>query len=343
VRASQCASWSDGAMKRRDFLGLTLMAAASSSLPRIVYAQSAANSKLPKTAKDAPKHRFPIIDVHMHCYPADEILPSLPSPATGKVTGLKNGEAHLQACLAEMDRFNIVQGIVSGGSGDRLGAAMHWHDAAPNRLIAAAGVRGSEDTPLPDLGILRKAFQEGRLRVLGEVTAQYAGLSLSDAPYEPYLALAEELDIPVALHTGMGPAGTSYDPCCRGFRARLGNPALIEEVLNRHPKLRVNLMHASWPYLEEVLALMTVYPQVNADLGALGWGLPRAEFNAYLGALVRAGFGKRVMFGSDHMYWPELIGMSVEAVDSAAFLTPSEKRDIFYENAVRFYRLAKLG
>jgi predicted TIM-barrel fold metal-dependent hydrolase len=88
---------------------------------------------------------------------------------------------------------------------------------------------------------------------------------------------------------------------------------------------------------------MTIYPQVNADLGALGWGLPRAEFNAYLGAVMRAGFGKRVMFGSDHMYWPELIGISVEAVNSATFLTASEKRDIFYENSVRFYRLATSG
>jgi predicted TIM-barrel fold metal-dependent hydrolase len=278
----------------------------------------------------------------MHCYPADEVLPPLPNPATGKLTGLKNGEAHLQACLAEMKRFNIVKGIVSGGSGDRLGAAMHWHDSAPDRMIAAAGIRGSEDTPLPDIGVLRNAFQDGRLRVLGEVTAQYAGLSLSDPPYEPYLALAEEFDIPVALHTGMGPPGTSYDPCCRAFRARFGNPELVEDAMNRHPKLRLNLMHAGWPYLEETLAMLNMYPQVNADLGALGWGLPRAEFNAYLGALVRAGFGKRVMFGSDHMYWPELIGMSVEAVNSATFLTPSEKRDIFYENAVHFYRLERL-
>jgi predicted TIM-barrel fold metal-dependent hydrolase len=315
------------------------MVAASAAFSGIAGAQSGADSEPFSAAKNAAKQRLPIIDVHMHCYPADATLPSLSNPVTGKLTGLKTGEEHLKACLAEMNRLNIVKGIASGGSGDRLGAALHWHDAAPDRIIAAAGVRRSEDTPLPDIAVLRKAFQEGRLRVLGEVTAQYAGLSLSDPPYEPYLALAEAFDIPVALHTGMGPAGTPYDPCCHGFRARLGNPALIEEVLNRHPKLRVNLMHASWPYLEETLALMTIYPQVNADLGAMGWGLPRAEFNAYLGALMRAGFGKRLMFGSDHMYWPELIGMSVEAVDSATFLTHSEKRDIFYENAVRFYRL----
>jgi uncharacterized protein len=137
----------------------------------------------------------------------------------------------------------------------------------------------------------------------------------------------------------MGPPGISFDPCCRGFRASLGNPALIEDALNRHPKLRVSLMHAGWPYLQETIATMFVYPQVNADLGAVNWALPRAEFHSYLRALLRAGFGKRLMFGSDQMYWPEAIGMAVEAVDSATFLSPSEKRNIFYGNAARFFRL----
>jgi predicted TIM-barrel fold metal-dependent hydrolase len=84
---------------------------------------------------------------------------------------------------------------------------------------------------------------------------------------------------------------------------------------------------------------MFVYPQVHADLGALNWGLPRPEFHHYLGALMRAGFGKRLLFGSDHMYWPDLIGIAVDAVDSATFLTAAERRDIFYGNAVRFLKL----
>jgi uncharacterized protein len=280
----------------------------------------------------------------MHAYPADVAFPaSLINPATGKPTAVKNGEAHLQACLAEMNRLNIVKGVVSGGDGDRLAVASHWHETDPDRFIAGAGVRGSADIPLPAIGVLRKAFEEGRLRVLGEMTAQYAGLTLSDAKYEPYLALAEELDVPVSVHTGMGPPGISYDPCCRGFRASLGNPALIEEALNRHPKLRVNIMHGGWPYLQETIALMSIYPQVYADLGSIDWALPRPAFHAYLNTLVQSGFGTRVMFGSDQMYWPEAIGLAVEGIDSAAFLSPSEKRDIFYDNAARFLQLQPGG
>lgn len=280
-----------------------------------------------------------IIDVHLHAYPDEMPIPAAVNPATGKAVQLKNGAAHRAACLAEMKRLNIVKGIVSGGDGDRIAAAISWHDADPDRIIAGAGVRGSEDTPLPDLNQLRSAFKQGRLKVLGEVTTQYAGLTLDDPKYAAYLATAEELDIPVALHTGTMPPGMSFDPCCRKARARLGDPLLVEEALNRYPKLRLNLMHAGWPYLDDTISTLFHYPQVNADLGAINWLLPRAEFHHYFQALMRAGFGKRLMFGTDQMYWPEGISMAVEAVSSAPFLSPDEKDDIFFGNAARFYRL----
>ena len=51
------------------------------------------------------------------------------------------------------------------------------------------------------------------------------------------------------------------------------------------------------------------------------------------------------MFGSDQMVWPEGIGMAIEGIESASFLTAEQKRDILYNNAVRFLRLDenKLG
>jgi predicted TIM-barrel fold metal-dependent hydrolase len=312
----------DSTVRRRSF-GLAALGAVGFSLGASSLAQT----------------REPIIDVHLHAYPADEAIPDVPNPANGKKPGVKTGEEHRQAVLAEMKRLNVVKGVVSGGSGDRLAAAIRWRDADPNRFIAGAGIRGSEDTPLPPLDVLRKAFQDGKLGVLGEVTAVYAGATLGDLRYEPYLALAEEMDIPVALHTGPGPPGISYDPCCPKFRIALANPILVEDVLNRHPKLRLSLMHAGWPFLQETIAILMEYPQVYVDVGAGDWLLPRAEFHAHLGALMRAGFGKRILFGSDQMYWPEGIGLAIQGIESAPFLSPAEKRDIFYNNAVRFLKL----
>jgi hypothetical protein len=40
------------------------------------------------------------------------------------------------------------------------------------------------------------------------------------------------------------------------------------------------------------------------------------------------------------MYWPDGIGLAVEHVEAATFLTEEQKRDIFYNNAVAFYKLA---
>ncbi|MFH1681142.1 MAG: amidohydrolase family protein, partial [Candidatus Eisenbacteria bacterium] len=74
-------------------------------------------------------------------------------------------------------------------------------------------------------------------------------------------------------------------------------------------------------------------------LATINWIIPREEFQSYLRELVSAGFGKRLLFGSDQMVWPEAIRMAVEGIESAAFLTEEEKRDIFYNNAVRFLRL----
>lgn len=56
-------------------------------------------------------------------------------------------------------------------------------------------------------------------------------------------------------------------------------------------------------------------------------------------ALVRAGLGNRLMFGSDQMRWPEKIDEAIEAIEEADYLTAGQKRDILYNNAARFLRL----
>jgi predicted TIM-barrel fold metal-dependent hydrolase len=281
------------------------------------------------------QRRPPIIDVHIHAHRADRFgKAGIPNPVTGRPSAATTDEALLRAALSAMRRYNIVKAFASS----RLDSVERWRVAAPGLIVGGAQV--DRGIPTPDINQLRQLFASGRLGFVGEVGAQYLGLSPTDAKLEPYFALAEELDIPVAVHTGISAPNTPYE-CCPDFRASLGDPGLLEEVLIRHPKLRVNLMHAGYPYLQNTLAIMSVYPQVYADLGAIDWIIPREEFHAYLQALVRAGFGKRIMFGSDQMIWPEAIGMAIEGVESAKFLTYAQKRDIFYNNAVRFFRLDK--
>lgn len=281
------------------------------------------------------QERGPVIDMHLHAFGFDEFgNPPPPNDISGVVPAAQTDEAAMLATFAELKKYNIVLAVTSGSIAD----VTRWVAADPARLIAGAGI-GPMDA-LPDVTVLNRQAKAKQFAVLGELGLQYHGLSASDPKVAPYFAMAEQLDIPVALHTGLSAPGTTYT-CCPNFRTTLGSPATAEDMLARHPKLRIYLMHAGYPFLDETKAILYSYPQVYVDIGVINWMLPRAEFHAYLKALIDAGFGKRIMFGSDQMVWPDAIGMAIAAVDEADFLTPEQKRDIFYNNAAAFLRLDK--
>ena len=85
--------------------------------------------------------------------------------------------------------------------------------------------------------------------------------------------------------------------------------------------------------------MLYAFPNLYIDVGVIDWYIPKAEIYTYLKRLIDAGFGKRILYGSDQMQWPQAIGASIQAIESAPFLTKEQKRDIFYNNAVRFFRL----
>ena len=90
---------------------------------------------------------------------------------------------------------------------------------------------------------------------------------------------------------------------------------------------------------DEMIAMLYMYPHLYADISTITWIVPRTAFHDYLSRLVKAGFSQRLMFGSDQMIWPEPIGLAVEAIETADFLTEQQRRDIFFDNAVRFFEL----
>ena len=89
-----------------------------------------------------------------------------------------------------------------------------------------------------------------------------------------------------------------------------------------------------------MIAMLCAHPQLYVDTGIIDYAYPRADFHAYLKRLIDAEFGKRIMFGSDQMIWPDAIGYAVEGIESAAFLSNEQKRDILCNNAARFLRLS---
>ena len=178
----------------------------------------------------------------------------------------------------------------------------------------------------------------GQISVIGELGFQYDGIAIDDPRFETLWVAAEAQDLPVSIHFGPGPPGVAYMPGS-GYRARLSSPLALEDILVRHPRLRVNVMHAGFPMLDDTLALLYAHPQVYVDTGVIVYTQPRAAFYRYLQALVDAGFGQRIMFGSDQMVWPETMERAIAVIREAPFLSEAQKRDILYNNAARFLRL----
>ncbi len=162
---------------------------------------------------------------------------------------------------------------------------------------------------------LRKEYVEGRFEGLGEIATQYYGYRPDDEALAPYFSLAAELDLPAHIHTlGIGaPLPT--------FRSSAGNPLLLEEVLARHSNLRLFVENSGFPFTQEWVAMTYQYPQLYGEVSTATWIVDRNAFYRHLRTLVESGLSKRIMFGSDQMQWPETIGIAVEAIQSAGFLT----------------------
>lgn len=252
----------------------------------------------------------PIIDVHVHA--------------------VSTADSVLNAVVAEMDRHNVVAAVASTLV---LPRTLAWA-ARDARFIPSLAFR---DTTM-HIDTVRALLKRGAVRALGELGFQYAGLRPDDPRFEKYFALAEELDVPVAIH--MTGDALPNEP---KFRVAMGDPMFLEEVLIRHPKLRISIMHAGLPFLESTLAIMRRYPQVYADLSKISdaRAYPREQFHEYLHALMRAKLGSRLMYGSDSA-GPGAFAPSIEGITSAAFLTDAQRKAILCDNAAQFFRLDRM-
>lgn len=231
----------------------------------------------------------PVIDMHLHalqaadqgpppvtiCAPYDDMPVRDPRWDAGRYFAETFGKARCRhplvsapdddtlraRSLAYLERYNIT--AVTSGAADMVEA---WRRAAPARIIPALMFAGAD---LPPIARLRELHAAGRLAVLGEIGTQYDGIAADDPKLEPYYALAEELDIPVAIHMGPGPPGAPY--LGMRYRMRLTDPLSLEEVLVRHPRLRLYVMHAGWPMADRMIALMYAHPQVYVDTGVIDY------------------------------------------------------------------------
>ena len=304
-----------------------------------------------------PVHGGPVIDMHLHALPMDELPPGAPScPGDQNVlfppidprkpldfSVFATCDKPLFAASSDVDlrdrslaalRQHNVRRAITDGTVERVA---DWRKVAGGEVILPGVAFGKRvEKPLAEL---RRLHAAGKLAVMAEVAIQYRGHQPADARYQAYFALAEDLDIPVGIHLGEGPPAAARFPGYETYRVDAGSPLLLEDVLRKHPQLRIYVMHYGSPLVDEMIAMMFTYPNLYVDVALNNWGFPRAQFHDALKRMVDAGFIKRIMFGSDQMYWPDAIGEAIKSIETAPFLDADQKRDILYNNAARFLRL----
>ena len=230
------------------------------------------------------KNPPPVIDVHVHAIDGNfpGLAPMCPNTAKFTASDPKEKEdpfgwvkeqctpslypsapgEYMKDVLAEMERLNVT----AVAFGDPA-SVQKWKDAAPARIIPGTsfqnGMAPGQRTALEEL---RKDFTSGGFKVMGEIGLQYEDISPSDPSVDRYFALAEELDIPVAIHMGTGGSGRA-NVMMPKFRGSMGNPLLLEELLARHPKLRVQVMHAGYPMIDNMLTSAGEFARLRGRCG----------------------------------------------------------------------------
>jgi aminocarboxymuconate-semialdehyde decarboxylase len=219
------------------------------------------------------------IDVHNHAIPerALDLLRSEPAyrtriddgwfPRGGATFRIGPSFRDPDAKLAELEARGLDAAVVSAApplffydvdaeAGEALCRATNdglrdFAAAHPDRYRWMAHVPLGAPERAP--AVLREAFAAGAVAV--EVGTSVAGRRLDDEDFEPFWAAAETLGAPVMLHPAYNEANRGLDPFyLQNVIGNLLETTIAAErlicagVLDRHPRLRVLLVHGGGYY-----------------------------------------------------------------------------------------------
>lgn len=186
---------------------------------------------------------------------------------------------------------------------------------------------------------LREIYKTGKFKSLGESMFNYYGIPPTDERLEPYWKIAEEFNVPLGIHADTGPKPERVNKEERpNYYPAYANPELLKPILEKHPKLKIYLMHYGGEYSEQSLELMKMYPQIYCEISGVSLFAPKEVWEPKVKKLFNEGLGDRIMFASDYF---GTVRENIEIIYNLEWLTEKQKRDIFYNNAARFLNLSK--
>ena len=154
-----------------------------------------------------------------------------------------------------------------------------------------------------------------------------------DPAFIPLFAKAEELGIPVIMHSGYAAAGANA-PGGGGFELAYSRPIPhVDSLAARHPDLTIIMAHPAWPWIQEQVAVALHKSNVFIDLS--GWApryIPKELISEASGRL-----RKKILFGSDYPYISPVTWLEqFQELD----IRDGSRPLILHDNAARILNLA---
>ena len=275
---------------------------------------------------------MPVIDFHIHTYD----FPVQATPSFVEFMNRELGSSFEEFVRTRCNATSYVKALDEAG----IDYAVILAELAPltSAIASNEGVRRlcDENARLIPFASINPSLTDHLDRELERLVVKegFRGLKLyptyqyfypNDARIYPLYAKAQELGIPVLLHTG-----SSVFPASR---IKYGDPLYLDDVAVDFPELNIVLAHSGRPFwYDRAYALARFRPHIHMELS----GLPPSRLMRYFPELERV--ADKVIFGSD---WPSVptLKENVAAIRSLP-ISDEAKTKILGGNAARLLKLA---
>ncbi|MHA1627069.1 MAG: amidohydrolase family protein [Candidatus Asgardarchaeia archaeon] len=279
-----------------------------------------------------------VIDVHIHPI-FKELVEEKPALLDFQrdVFGLHTSPQPIQALISQMEEKDVELGVLLP-----IDCTTRWGKEFPSNEDVAKIVEkypdnfigfASVDPRDPD-SVEKLEFAVKKLGLRGvKLHPSLQGFDPSSDSTERVLAKAEELEIPVLVHTGI--VWQKKHPI------RYCNPLIWDELASKHENLNIIMAHFGWPWVWDAVSVALRNRNVYLDTSDTFTGTPKEHFDEILKRRVperipKRFLGERILFGSNSPRI-ELLHM-VEGI-SELDMDEMLKRDILYTNSKRLLNL----
>lgn len=206
------------------------------------------------------------------------------------------------------------------------------------RIVGISAI--SAETEGDKAAIFEKALDRG---LLGLKLYPHSGFYPDDERLNEVYEIASERNAPVLIHTGI--KAQIYQ------RMIFNNPTRVDEVATRFPNLKIIIMHAGYPWLNEALCVSRLNPNVYIDLtflDVLEYTFEEGLLESVVKRFSRVLGAEKIVWGSEgeHLDLPayrddgiDRVKKCIEKILGFNFLKETEKENILYNNAARLLGL----